>query len=699
MNAVNAFWCQDMRSFHHLNDAYMVLLRKKDNPEEIRDFRPISLIHSFGKLVTKCMANRLAGVLDRLVLRNQSAFIKGRSIHDNFQAVQLACKAVHATKKPCVLLKIDIAKAFDTVSWEFLLDVLQHMGFGLRCRNWVATALSSASTRILLNGKAGRRVCHARGLRQGDLLSPMLFVIAMDVLNHFFKWIEDQGFLSPTPGIGSFRVSLYADDLVLFVTPHRRDLEVVKATLQIFGLASGLFSNLDKSVATPMHCSDEDMLRVQSVLACGVQQFPCRYLGIPLSVYKLKRADEQPLVDKVAARIPGWKGQLLNAAGRTALISATLSAVPVHTMIAVCLSPWAVKAIDKARRAFLWAGTESVGAGRCKVAWPTCSRPKQLGGLGISDLRRAGVALRVRWLWRERSEGRASAQADPAALALFSAAAVLNLGNGRSTLFWKDRWLDGQCIKDLAPAVFQAVKPRKRNVTVAEALQNDVWVRHLRGPVTAQLLLEISRLFDRLVDINLSSEPDTFRWGLTADGEYSAASAYGAMFLGSSATVGAKQLWKTRAPPRVRFFVWLILHGRCWTAERRFRHGLQNSDVCIICDQSSETMDHLVLGCVFSREVWGILLRRLHLGHLVIGEQPVIDWWLQARKTMDKPFRAGFDSFFFLMAWNLWKERNARTFQRVQRTASRLANDIQQELNLWCSAGYRGLSALAARSA
>jgi len=221
---------------------------------------------------------------------------------------------------------------------------------------------------------------------------------------------------------------------VLFVTPHGRDLEVIKATLQIFGLTLGLFSNLEKSVATPMHCSDEDMLRVQSVVACGVQQFPSRYLGIPLSVHRLKRADEQPLVDKVAARIPGWKGQLLNAAGRTTLISATLSVV-------VCLSPWAVKAIDKVRRAFLWSGTESVSAGRCKVAWATCSRPKQLGGLGISDLRRAGVALRVRWLWRERLEGRVSAQADPTALALFRAAAVLNMGNGRSTLFWKDRWM------------------------------------------------------------------------------------------------------------------------------------------------------------------------------------------------------------------------------------------------------------------
>lgn len=87
MNAINAFWAQDYRSFQHLNDAYMILLKKKSNPTEITDYRPISLIHSFSKLIAKCLARRLAGVLDQLVLRNQSAFIRGRSIHDNFRCV------------------------------------------------------------------------------------------------------------------------------------------------------------------------------------------------------------------------------------------------------------------------------------------------------------------------------------------------------------------------------------------------------------------------------------------------------------------------------------------------------------------------------------------------------------------------------------------------------------------------------------
>jgi len=222
----------------------MVLLKKKDHPEEIKDFRPINLMHSFGKLITKCMANRLARTLDQLVLRNQSAFIKGRSIHDNFRDVQVACKAIHSRRLTCMLLKIDLARAFDSVAWVFLLDVLRHLGFELRWRNWLSNILSTSSTRILLNGKPGRRICHARGLRQGDPLSPMLFVLVMEVLNRLLCWIEINGFLTPIDGLPGNRVSLYVDDLVIFVIPTERELLAVKAALGIFGLASGLFSNL-----------------------------------------------------------------------------------------------------------------------------------------------------------------------------------------------------------------------------------------------------------------------------------------------------------------------------------------------------------------------------------------------------------------------------------------------------------------------
>jgi hypothetical protein len=143
----------------------------------------------------------------------------------------------------------------------------------------------------------------------------MLFVLVKEVINHTVRWLDGEGLLTQlgTAGVVQ-RVSLYADDLVLFMAPNEHDLLVLRSTLQIFGLASGLFANLDKSVATPMHCSEDDIARVQHILSCRIEGFPSEYLGIPLSIFRLEKGEEQVLIDAVAARMPQWKGNLLNIA-------------------------------------------------------------------------------------------------------------------------------------------------------------------------------------------------------------------------------------------------------------------------------------------------------------------------------------------------------------------------------------------------
>lgn len=133
----------------------MILLRKKNEAQEIKDYRPISLMHSFGKLVAKCLARRLALALNDLVHPSQSAFIQGRLMHDNFRSVQLTCKTLHRKKQSCLLLKIDIAKAFDSVCWPFLLEVLWQFSLSQRWLNWMSILLGSVSTRVLLNGRPG----------------------------------------------------------------------------------------------------------------------------------------------------------------------------------------------------------------------------------------------------------------------------------------------------------------------------------------------------------------------------------------------------------------------------------------------------------------------------------------------------------------------------------------------------------------
>jgi len=140
------------------------------------------------------------------------------------------------------------------------------------------------------------------------------------------------------------------------------------------------------------------------------------------------------------------------------------------------------------------------------------------------------------------------------------------------------------------------------------------------------------------------------------------------MFLGALLPLGAKEIWRTAPPPRVRFFFWLVLHGRCWTAERRRRHGLQPDDTCIMCDQGVETIDHILLTCCYSREVWHCWLSRLHLCDVApLQDDLAIPWWLRVRKLLSKSIRKDFDSFFFLMGWSLWKEWNDRTFREPRR--------------------------------
>ena len=130
MAAVSALWSRKFMNFESLNSAYITLLPKKVGADQPKDFRPISLVHSFAKLITKMLANRLADHLQQMVSPNQSAFIKGRFIQDNFMLVQQTARYLHQQKQPRILLKLDISKAFDSVSWPFLLEVLHTWASG-----------------------------------------------------------------------------------------------------------------------------------------------------------------------------------------------------------------------------------------------------------------------------------------------------------------------------------------------------------------------------------------------------------------------------------------------------------------------------------------------------------------------------------------------------------------------------------------
>jgi mannosylglycoprotein endo-beta-mannosidase len=146
--ALQAFHSLRTRRLELINEANIILLPKKDGADNISDFRPISLISSLAKIITKILADRLAPRLNELISGCHNASIKKRCIHDNFVYVQSVIKALHKAKRPTLFIKLDVAKAFDSLNWVFLMETMMALGFGTRWRDWIATLFGN----VILQG-------------------------------------------------------------------------------------------------------------------------------------------------------------------------------------------------------------------------------------------------------------------------------------------------------------------------------------------------------------------------------------------------------------------------------------------------------------------------------------------------------------------------------------------------------------------
>jgi hypothetical protein len=595
-------------------------------------------VHSFAKLVTKILANRLAPHMDKLVSTNQSAFIKGRFIQDNFMMVQQTARFLHAQKQPRILLKLDISKASGSVSWAFLLDILEHMGFGRGWRDIIAGLLSTSSTQILLNGVPRDFINHQRGLRQGDPFSPMLFIIVMDALNLLISKAAESGLLQPLSSRSiQHRVSLYADDVVLFVRPSESDIALTTR----------------KSSVVPIQCGDDEIASLNSLLPCRMENFSINYLGLPLSIHKLKKAQLQPLIDRLAALLPGWRADLMTRAGRAVHVQFVITATAIYQDMALDLPPWFIKAVDKIRCGYLWKGRLDAKGGHCLVAWPKVTRAKELGGLGIADLQMLNWALRVRWLWLKKTDTSkpwASFQLPTSRVLqeFFSMSLTSEVGDGCTTLFWKDRWLCGHRISELAPRLSSLVPTKIINKkTVAEALPDLRWTQDLHGVLSESVVSNLLNLADLLSEVTLQQDQlDRHVWRLSMSGKYSTKSAYEASFQGSISFEAYDHIWKSWAPPKCAFFLWLVAHNRCWTADKIQHRNLPHLDCCLLCDQEKESIGHLLVRCVFARQFWYYLLRRVGLAALAPypAELSFMEWWWRMSNSISNATAKGFNS-------------------------------------------------------
>jgi hypothetical protein len=285
----------------------------------------------------------------------------------------------------------------------------------------------------------------------------------------------------------------------------------------------------------------------------------------------------------------------------------------------------------------------------------------------------------------------------PCVCSFFSMAVCTEIGDGSSTLFWKDRWLHGQSVQDLAPKIFCMVPKRIANKrTVQDAMQQGRWIQDIHGEATWAAMAEFLVLWDTVSDISpLQGISDKHMWRWSSSGS-TQRNLHTTLRIGSIHFGPWKSIWKTWAPGKCRFFLWLAAHDRCWTADRLARRNLPHPEFCPLCDQEMETINHLLVSCVFVRQFWLLLLRRVGLGDL--SPQPLetnfFDWWCTSSTWVNQSVRKGFNSLVTLGAWTLWRHRNECVFNGASPRLSAALAVAGEEAIMWSMAGAKELALL-----
>jgi hypothetical protein len=252
----NEFWDGSV-NLQSINDSFITLIPKTLSPEGPNDYRPISLLNICLKLITKILANRLQAKILQLVHVNQYGFLHSRNIQD---CVAWTYEYIHQCKQgreETVILKLDFAKAFDTVEHAAILKKFTAFGCNQRWIMWLSMLMSSGTSEIMLNGVPGKKFNCRRGVRQGDPLSPLLFVGVSELLQAMVNRLFHAGELVAPLNIPNtdFPIVQYADDTLLILQACPTQLTALKEVLENFAQATGLRVNYSKSCLIPINIS------------------------------------------------------------------------------------------------------------------------------------------------------------------------------------------------------------------------------------------------------------------------------------------------------------------------------------------------------------------------------------------------------------------------------------------------------------
>ncbi|XP_062075488.1 uncharacterized protein LOC133779554 [Humulus lupulus] len=342
-----------------LNSTTLSLISKVDTPTKAVEYRPIACCNTLYKCISKMLCGRLTKVLSLLINQNQGAFVKDRLLAHNILIFQDIIKGYKRKNiSPRYVMKIDLSKVYDTIDWQFLEDILNAYCFPSRFIPWVMIYLKGTSYTIFMNGRLQGSFIGRKGLRQGDPISPLLFVLVMEYLTRLLIQVSYRKDFRFHPNCKKLKLVClcFADDLVLFCKGASSSVKIIKECFTSFSLASGLTANMAKSQVYGGGLTEEDSKNIVTRLQFAEGSFPLKYLGVPLRPTKWKAGDCALIIKKIHPKLHSW---------------------------------------------FLW-GTNDSNSYRSKMhftAWDQVCLPKSLGGIGFKEGSKWSRVLLAKFLW------------------------------------------------------------------------------------------------------------------------------------------------------------------------------------------------------------------------------------------------------------------------------------------------------------
>lgn len=720
---------QMMDSFHSteflppgINSSFIVLIPKTKAPKTVSEFRPISLINSSLKILLKILATRLGRVIGSIVSVTQSAFIKGRNISDS---ILIASEMVHSIQSGRVnglILKLDFAKAFDTIRWSFLFHSLDCFGFPAKWIAWLKSIFKTIKLSVLVNGSPTEEFRCNRGLRQGDPMSPLLFNIVVEILHLLLAKAEHVGLikgikLGEGPTISHLQ---FADDTVILLENTSHSCQGIKIILNLFEILSGLKINYNKSLlfTSPKDASKSEQWA--NLIGCKLGSWPLQYLGAPLGLSIKRKLFWAPLVNKVRSKLAGWKCRTLNKSGRAVLIKSTLNTIPSYWFNLFRAPKNITSQLEQIKRRFFWQEINEKGETQRKlhfISWNKLVLPKELGGIGLADIEKRNLAslTKLRWkfchnrssMWRKVLIGKYGAKSiinninnihsqrnlSPIMYSIQKAYVDLaprhtrvseirwNMKDGSEVEFWHDWWNERgilahifQNLYILAIHKFSTVKEVQSRWPMIRENELSFWTRAL-SPIERQ---EVTVLNDIISNVELTEGKDELKWG-THIGPFNTSTFYKQILEDGNDQGPWNLLWKQKIPPKIKWFLWQIAQGCLPTLSLLSKRKIVEDQICKWCNRSQENITHIFWDCTLAKNAWHIFSKWTDIP--VKGN--AFSFENLFKSCLPKDFGLGGGICVASVLWSIWLARNEVIFRKTRTTFKMLEHSIKSNSMQW----------------